>query len=93
MMPPSRPLSARFNRRAMLGFAASTAATVVVSQTLAACSASDVTGTATTPTSDPSTSTSRVLTAMLTEGPYFVDEKLEARRATSSRRSSFSTKP
>jgi len=72
-------------RRDLLGFAARGAAGVVVSQSLLGCAAGDVTGTtstdttstgATNGTASGSTSSSCVLTASLTEGPYFVDEKL-----------------
>lgn len=49
---------------------------LVVSQSLLGCAASDATGTEVdTTTTNPSTSC--VLTAALTEGPHFVDEKLE----------------
>jgi hypothetical protein len=56
----------------MLGLAAGSAVSVVVSQSLLGCAAGEVTD-----PDDPSNpSTSCVLTAALTEGPYFVDEKL-----------------
>lgn len=70
------------SRRDLLGFAAKGAASVVVSQTLllgcatgslVAADPSDSAGTDTTGTTTPA---SCVLTAALTEGPYFVDEKL-----------------
>ena len=66
------------SRRAFLGFAAKGAVSVVVSQSLLACGASGLTDSSTT-SSDPapaSNSTTCVGTASLTEGPYFVDEKL-----------------
>jgi protocatechuate 3,4-dioxygenase beta subunit len=81
LSPPRTHLS----RRDLLGFAAKGAASVVVSQSLlascaaAATNATDTTdtaatgGTTTTPTTGSSTC---VLTAALTEGPYFVDEML-----------------
>ena len=63
----------------MLGRAASAAATLVVSQTIFSCSA-DATGVDGGDSSDTipagSGNTSCVLTASLTEGPYFVDERL-----------------
>jgi protocatechuate 3,4-dioxygenase beta subunit len=70
------------DRRRLFGLAANAAATVIVSQSLLACASDGVTGTTatdTTGTTTPSTTTpssSCVLTAALTEGPYFVDEKL-----------------
>ena len=76
------PMPTRLSRRDLLGFAAKGAASVVVSQSvLLACasgavSATDTSstgGTTTTPTTGRSTC---VLTAALTEGPYFVDEML-----------------
>ena len=74
------PTKARLSRRDLLGFAAKGAASVVVSQTLLAncAAASDLTA-ATDSTATTTTSTgnsSCVLTAALTEGPFFVDEKL-----------------
>src|SRR5215213_10173010 len=74
----------KVDRRKLFGMAASAAATVIVSQSLLACASSDVTGTTgtdttgtdTTGTTTPTPSSSCVLTAALTEGPYFVDEKL-----------------
>jgi protocatechuate 3,4-dioxygenase beta subunit len=64
--------STPINRRELLGKFASAAATVVVSQSFLACSSSAVNS-----VTDPTTgSPSCVLTAALTEGPYFVDEKL-----------------
>jgi protocatechuate 3,4-dioxygenase beta subunit len=77
--PPSP--RTRLSRRDLLGFAAAGAASVVVSQILLGCGS--VTGSDNTGTTTDSTSTggsgnaSCVLTAALTEGPYFVDEKLE----------------
>ena len=67
--------SATLSRRELLGRVAGAAATVVVSQTLGACSTSSAAG-VTDPTTDTTTGSSCVLTAALTEGPYFVDEKL-----------------
>jgi protocatechuate 3,4-dioxygenase beta subunit len=75
---------ARMSRRDLLGFAARGAASVIVSQSLIACGAGDLTSTDATAgmtgvvgSTGGSASTSCVLTAALTEGPYFVDEKLE----------------
>lgn len=65
------------NRRQVLGRLASAAATVVVTQTLAGCTSDGIAA-----VTDPTTeipgggSSTCVLTADLTEGPYFVDEKL-----------------
>src|SRR5437899_4252366 len=75
------PRLTQLSRRDLLGFAARGAASVFVSQSLlASCAASgsSVTDTAssngtTTPTTGSATC---VLTAALTEGPFFVDEKL-----------------
>ncbi|HKC80966.1 MAG TPA: intradiol ring-cleavage dioxygenase [Gemmatimonadaceae bacterium] len=76
------PMLTRLSRRDLLGFAAKGAASVVVSQSVllscasGAVSATDTVstgGTTTTPTTGSSTC---VLTAALTEGPYFVDEML-----------------
>jgi len=68
------------SRRNLLGLAGRTAVSVVVSQSLLSCASQDLTaaGTDTTDNSGTTTnpSTSCVLTAALTEGPYFVDEKL-----------------
>lgn len=85
--PAARPLgrlTAGLSRRDLLGFAARGAAGVVVSQSvLAACSAADtVTGTGeagdgSAAGGSGNTSAACTLTAALTEGPYFVDEKLE----------------
>ena len=69
----------KVDRRKLFGMAANVAATVIVSQSLLACASDDVTGTKgtdTTGTTTPAPSSSCVLTAALTEGPYFVDEKL-----------------
>src|SRR5438067_12256648 len=59
--------------RDLIGCADSTALSVVVSQSILGCAASDAIA-ATTDTTSTSTSPSCVLTAALTEGPYFVDE-------------------
>ena len=71
---PSRPLrAAALNRRELLGRAANAAAFLVVSQAMPGCSSDAVDGAG----NDTTTLTpSCVLTASLTEGPYFVDEKL-----------------
>jgi protocatechuate 3,4-dioxygenase beta subunit len=73
------PARARLSRRDLLGFAAKGAASVVVSQSvLLACSAgaASATDTSSSKTSGTTTGPSCVLTAALTEGPFFVDEKL-----------------
>ena len=78
------PPRTRLSRRDLLGFAAKGAASVVVSQSLLlACAkdASSMTDTSSTTaaggtTGSTSGSATCVLTASLTEGPYFVDEKL-----------------
>src|SRR5258705_7254896 len=76
------PMLTRLSRRDLLGFAAKGAASVVVSQSVLLSCASGAVGatdtvstggTTTTPTTGSSTC---VLTAALTEGPYFVDEML-----------------
>lgn len=69
----------QLSRRDLLGFAAKGAAAVVVTQSVLACDAAGITdgGTDTGTDTGGSASTSCVLTAALTEGPYFVDEKLE----------------
>jgi protocatechuate 3,4-dioxygenase beta subunit len=82
--PSSRPAAP--DRRTFFGLAARGALSVVVSQALLGCStdsataagtdAGDATATGST-SSGGSASTSCVLTAALTEGPYFVDEKLQ----------------
>jgi protocatechuate 3,4-dioxygenase beta subunit len=64
------------SRREMLGLAAKGAASVVVTQALVACGGdSSLTSTAVDTTASGSTSAC-VLTAALTEGPFFVDEML-----------------
>jgi len=74
--PGARPsLRTRLSRRDLLGFATKGAASVVVSQALLACdslTAAQEAGEATAPASG----TSCVQTAALTEGPYFVDGRL-----------------
>lgn len=65
----------RLTRRDVLGFAAKGAAGVVVTQSLLSCDASATEVEA--QENGGSASTSCVLTAALTEGPYFVDERLE----------------
>ena len=75
------PAGQRLSRRDLLGFAARGAASVVVSQSvLLACASDSVSGAQTTGATGSTTpatgSSSCVLTAALTEGPYFVDEKL-----------------
>jgi protocatechuate 3,4-dioxygenase beta subunit len=74
----------QLTRRDLLGLAAKGAASVVVSQSLLACAAGSSGGTDTASlaanvSATPAASTggaSCVLTAALTEGPFFVDEKL-----------------
>lgn len=68
------------SRRDWLSFAGKGAVGVVVSQALLGCTTNELTA-ATTDTASPTTgassgSSSCVLTASLTEGPFFVDEKL-----------------
>src|ERR1700680_1479028 len=78
------PRRALFSRRDLLGFAAKGAASVVVSQSmLLACAAKANSLTDTSSTTDTSGATGStsasatcILTAALTEGPFFVDEKL-----------------
>jgi len=79
------PPRTRLSRRDLLGFAARGAASVVVSQSLLlACAADASSATDTTSSTDTSGTTAGttsggatcVLTAALTEGPFFVDEKL-----------------
>ncbi|HEV7388384.1 MAG TPA: intradiol ring-cleavage dioxygenase [Gemmatimonadaceae bacterium] len=77
------PKLTQLSRRDLLGFAAKGAASVFVSQSLlASCAAAgtnvtDTTSSGGTGASAPTTgSSSCVLTASLTEGPFFVDEKL-----------------
>jgi len=71
-------LPARISRRRMLGVAAGSALSVVVSQSLPGCAADAATAAAGTASDSTATTTSPacVLTAALTEGPYFVDERL-----------------
>jgi protocatechuate 3,4-dioxygenase beta subunit len=74
MSNPSRALgAAALNRRELLGRAANAAAILVVSQAMSGCSSNSVDGTGNDSTT---LNPSCVLTASLTEGPYFVDEKL-----------------
>ena len=76
------PKTTRLSRRDLLGIAAKGAASVLVSQSVLANCAAAATNTTDTAssggtTSTPSTGSSTcVLTASLTEGPFFVDEKL-----------------
>jgi len=77
------PAPTRLSRRDLLGFAAKGAASVVVSQSLLlACAAGASSATDTSSTDNPGTTTGTtgnatcVLTAALTEGPFFVDEML-----------------
>jgi len=76
------PPPTRLSRRDLLGFAAKGAASVIISQSLLNCAedASSITDTSDTTGSAGATGTAGsatcVLTASLTEGPYFVDEKL-----------------
>lgn len=78
------PTKTQLTRRDLLGLAAKGAASVVVSQSLLACAAGSGGGTDTaslatnsaTPIGSPSAAAQCVLTAALTEGPFFVDEKL-----------------
>ena len=78
MDPTAGPVDV--DRRRLFGMAANAAATVIVSQTIRGCASDGVTGTTTdttgTTTTPTTPSSSCVLTAALTEGPYFVDEKL-----------------
>ncbi|MEO8333906.1 MAG: hypothetical protein ABI664_02975 [bacterium] len=66
------------SRRAFLGLAAKGAVSIVVSQSLVGCSAIGAAdaGSSTDLTTGGSNATTCVGTAALTEGPYFVDEKL-----------------
>jgi len=69
----------RLSRRDLLGLAARGAASVVVSQVLLGCATEGATAAAADTAlsgGSPSTTTDCVLTAALTEGPFFVDEKL-----------------
>ncbi len=75
------PPRTRLSRRDLLGLAAKGAASVVVSQSLLlACAADASSATDTSSTEETTTGTTGsatcVLTAALTEGPYFVDEML-----------------
>jgi len=76
------PKLTQLSRRDLLGFAAKGAASVFVSQSLlASCAAAangitDTTAAGGTTTAPTTGSSSCVLTATLTEGPFFVDEKL-----------------
>jgi protocatechuate 3,4-dioxygenase beta subunit len=74
----TRRLSLRtdLSRREMLGLAARGAASVVVSQTLLACGGDSSLASAAADTTGSSSTTACVLTAALTEGPFFVDEML-----------------
>jgi protocatechuate 3,4-dioxygenase beta subunit len=67
----------KLSRRDMLGFAATGAAAVVVSQSLLSCTEGNAASTEPAETAPESASTSCVLTAALTEGPYFVDQQQE----------------
>ena len=72
-------LPTRLTRRDWLGFAGKGAVGVVVSQALLGCATSDLAGATSDTTSAAGTSSGSgacVLTASLTEGPYFVDERL-----------------
>ena len=66
----------QLTRRDLLGFAAKGAATVVVSQALLACSEAVASTSTEIPTDSSGTTIACVQTAALTEGPFFVDEKL-----------------
>ena len=72
------PAAQALNRREMLKGLAGSAITVVVSQSVLGCATTGTpTDTAVDTTSQGgSASTACVLTAALTEGPFFVDEKL-----------------
>ena len=63
------------SRREMLGLAAKGAASVAVTQALVACGGDSLTSTG-SDTSASSSTSACVLTAALTEGPFFVDEML-----------------
>jgi protocatechuate 3,4-dioxygenase beta subunit len=80
-VPGSAAGSASTDRRSFIGLAARGALSVVVSQSLLGCGADSSTSTldaaSATGAAPGSASTSCVLTASLTEGPYFVDEKLQ----------------
>src|SRR5258708_32971431 len=64
------------SRRHMLRVAAGSALSVVVSQSLLGCAAAEVSNSGTGSDTTSTTTPSCVLTAALTEGPYFVDERL-----------------
>ena len=64
------------SRRHMLRVAAGSALSVVVSQSLLGCAAAQVSNSGTGSDTTSTTTPSCVLTAALTEGPYFVDERL-----------------
>jgi protocatechuate 3,4-dioxygenase beta subunit len=64
------------SRREMLGLAAKGAASVVVSQTLLACGGDSSLASTAADTTGSSSTSACVLTAALTEGPFFVDEML-----------------
>lgn len=78
------PTKTQLTRRDLLGLAAKGAVSVVVSQSILACAAGSSGGTdtaslaanAATPPGASSGSAPCILTAALTEGPFFVDEKL-----------------
>lgn len=77
--PFATAVLARMSRRDMFGLAAKGAASVIVSQSVLACAGGVTSADAANVvdgTTGGSASTSCVLTAALTEGPYFVDEKL-----------------
>lgn len=82
------PMPTRLSRRDLLGFAARGAASVVVSQSvLLGCASGAVGATDTSATGGstaaPATGSSTcILTASLTEGPYFVDEMLNRSNIT-----------
>src|SRR5258706_13852877 len=64
------------SRRHMLRVAAGSALSVVVSQSQLGCAAAEVSNSGTRSDTTSTTTPSCVLTAPLTEGPYFVDERL-----------------
>src|SRR5258706_16202944 len=64
------------SRRHMLRVAAGSALSVVVSQSQLGCAAAEVSNSGTGSDTTSTTTPSCVLTAALTEGPYFVDERL-----------------
>jgi protocatechuate 3,4-dioxygenase beta subunit len=68
-------MTSSISRRHALGLATKSAIGVVVTQSLISCAADEALG-STPDTTDTTTSPSCVLTAALTEGPYFVDERL-----------------